>query len=133
MKFSTLGLAAGLAASAVAEDLLFVDTFEYDEYAESINTLGLTAKVVTETEWSAMTTADFAAFKAIVIADPNCATDPTDLAFLASSNKVWGPAVEGNIVLIGIDLRSPLVLKSETDFAQEPIPPTTTTLARLEQ
>jgi len=103
MKFYTLGLAAGLAASAVAEDLLFVDTFEYDEYAESINTLGLTAKVVTETEWSAMTTADFAAFKAIVIADPNCATDPTDLDFLASSNKVWGPAVQGNIVLIGMD------------------------------
>jgi hypothetical protein len=49
-----------------------------------------------------MTTTDFAAFKAIVIADPNCATDPTDLAFLHDTNTVWGPAVQGNIVLIGM-------------------------------
>jgi hypothetical protein len=28
MKFSTMGLMAGLAASAAAEDLLFVDTFQ---------------------------------------------------------------------------------------------------------
>ncbi|KAN0107877.1 hypothetical protein V8E51_007619 [Hyaloscypha variabilis] len=103
MKFSTLGLMAGLAASAAAEDLLFVDTFQYDEYIEATTTLGYTAKVVTEAEWNTMTSADFAAFKAIVIADPDCAVDPTDLDFLASSNSVWGPAVQGNIVLIGTD------------------------------
>jgi hypothetical protein len=102
MKFSTLGLMAGLAASAAAEDLLFVDTFQYDEYIEATTTLGYTAKVVTEAQWNTMTSADFAAFKAIVIADPDCALDPTDLGFLASSNSVWGPAVQGNIVLIGM-------------------------------
>jgi hypothetical protein len=102
MKFSTVGLMAGLAASAVAEDLLFVDTFEFDEYLEATTTLGYTAKVVTEAQWAGMTTADFAAYKAIVIADPTCATDPTDLAFLHDTNKVWGPAVQGNIVLIGM-------------------------------
>lgn len=93
---------AGLAASAVAEDLLFVDMFEYDEYTEATTTLGYTVKAVTEAEWATMSTADFAAFKAIVIADPDCSSDPTDVAFLASSNKVWGPAVQGNIVLIGM-------------------------------
>jgi hypothetical protein len=102
MKLSTFGLMAGLAASAVAEDLLFVDTFEYDEYTEATTTLGYTVKVVTEAEWATMSAADFAAFKAIVIADPDCSADPTDVAFLASSNKVWGPAVQGNIVLIGM-------------------------------
>jgi hypothetical protein len=102
MKFSTLGLMAGVAASAVAEDLLFVDTFQYDEYVEATNILGYTAKVVTVAEWSGMTTADFAAFKAIVIADPDCAVDPTDLDFLHTTNSVWGPAVQGNIVLIGM-------------------------------
>jgi hypothetical protein len=102
MKFSTLGLMAGLTASTMAEDLLFVDNFEYDEYTEATTTLGYSVKVVSEAEWSAMTTADFAAFKAIVIADPDCSSDPTDVAFLASTNTIWGPAVQGNIVLIGM-------------------------------
>ncbi len=48
MKFSVFGLLAGLAASVLAEDVLFVDQFEYEEYSEAIGTLGLTAKVVTE-------------------------------------------------------------------------------------
>ena len=66
MRFSSLGLLAGLAACVVAEDLLFIDSLQDKEYDEAI-ALGYTAKVVTETEWRAMTTADFAAFKAIVI------------------------------------------------------------------
>jgi hypothetical protein len=101
MKFSTLGLMAGLAASAMAEDILFVDSFEYDEYTEATTTLGYSVKVVTEAEWNTMTTTDFAAFKAIVIADPDCSYDPSDITFLADTNKVWGPAVQGNIVVIG--------------------------------
>jgi hypothetical protein len=104
MRFSSLGLMAGLAASAIAEDVLFVDNFEYEEYAEATGTLGLTAKVVTEEEWRGMKTADFAAFKAIVLADPNCSNDPSILNFLTETKDVWGPAVQGNIVLIGTRL-----------------------------
>ncbi|KAE8443225.1 hypothetical protein EG329_002093 [Mollisiaceae sp. DMI_Dod_QoI] len=103
MKFSSFGLMAGLAASVLAEDLLFVDVFEYEEYNEAITTLGMTAKVVTETDWRAMTTADFASYKAIVLADPSCSSDPTILQFLVDTKDVWGPAVEGNMVLIGTD------------------------------
>jgi hypothetical protein len=101
MKLSYSGLLAGLAATALAEDLLFVDTFEYDEYYEATNTLGLTVKVVTVADWATMATADFAAFKAIVIADPDCSSDPSILQFLVDSKNTWGPAVQGNIVLIG--------------------------------
>jgi hypothetical protein len=126
MKFSSLGLMAGLAASAVAEDLLFVDQFEYDEYTEATTTLGYTVKVVTEAEWSTMTTSDFAAFKAIVIADPDCSYDPTEVDFLANSSSVWGPAVQGNIVLIGIHSNSS-VLDKKADLIQEPILPSMTT------
>ncbi len=50
MKFSSVGLLASLAVSVLAEDVLFVDVFEYEEYSETIGTLGMTAKVVTETE-----------------------------------------------------------------------------------
>lgn len=48
-----------------------------------------------------MTTAEFAAFKAIVIADPDCSTSPSDVQFLTDTKNTWGPAVQGNIVVIG--------------------------------
>ena len=101
MRLSTLSLLAGLAASVAAEDVLFVDTFEYEEYKEATTTLGLTAKVVTEAEWQTMSTSDFAKYKAIVLADPACSSDPTILTFLSDTKATWGPAIEGNMVLIG--------------------------------
>jgi hypothetical protein len=101
MKFSTCGLWASLAASVLAEDLLFVDTFEYQEFKEATTTLGFTTKVVTKAQWKLMTTADFAAFKAIVIADPDCSSSPSDVQFLTDTKNTWGPAVQGNIVVIG--------------------------------
>ncbi|PQE07408.1 hypothetical protein CJF32_00005304 [Rutstroemia sp. NJR-2017a WRK4] len=103
MKFSTCGLWTSLAASVLAEDLLFVDTFEYQEFKEATTTLGYTTKVVTKAQWKLMTTADFAAFKAIVIADPDCSTNPSDVQFLTDTKNTWGPAVQGNIVVIGTD------------------------------
>ena len=101
MRFCKLGLLASLLAFAIAEDVLFVDTFEYDEYTEATTTLGLTAKVVTVAEWQTMSTADFAAYKAIVLADPDCSSDPTVVSFLSDTKATWGPAIQGNIVLIG--------------------------------
>lgn len=101
MKFSSFGLVASMVASILAEDLLFVDVFEFQEYNEAITTLGMTTKVVTETEWRAMTTTDFASYKAIVLADPSCSSDLTSLEFLVDTKNVWGPAVEGNMILIG--------------------------------
>ncbi|ESZ89616.1 hypothetical protein SBOR_10000 [Sclerotinia borealis F-4128] len=103
MKFSTGGLLASLATSALAEDLLFVDTFEFKEFAEATSALGYTTKVVSEAQWKTMTTAEFAAFKAIVIADPDCSTSPSDVQFLTDTKNTWGPAVQGNIVVIGTD------------------------------
>jgi cysteine-rich repeat protein len=100
MRFSSLGLLAGLAACVVAEDLLFIDSLQDKEYDEAI-ALGYTAKVVTETEWRAMTTADFAAFKAIVISDPECG-DISQIKFLEDTKAVWSPAILGNMILIGI-------------------------------
>ncbi|KAI9856610.1 MAG: hypothetical protein M1813_008870 [Trichoglossum hirsutum] len=107
MRFSaTLGLLAGLASYAVAEDLLFVDTLQFEEYNEATTTLGLTAKVVTEAEWRGMTTADFAAFKAIVIGD-SASSDLTLIQFLEDTQSTWGPAVQGNMVLIGKSSHTP--------------------------
>ncbi|RDW59063.1 hypothetical protein BP5796_11987 [Coleophoma crateriformis] len=103
MKISTAGIFTGLLGIVCAEDYLFIDTLLYDEYDSVINHLNQTAKVVNETEWMAMTTADFAQYKAIVISDPDGTDDPTLYAFLDDTKDVWGPAVTGNIILIGTD------------------------------
>jgi hypothetical protein len=91
--------AALLLAPSLAEDLLFINTLQYHGYTEATGPLGKTAKVVTETEWRAMTTADFAVFKAIVIADPDCG-GIGQIQFLSDTKAVWSPAILGNIILI---------------------------------
>jgi hypothetical protein len=101
MRFSSLVALAALTVSTLAEDLLFVEDLtglEIDEAAA----LGFTSKTVTEAEWRAMTTADFAAFKAIIIGDNFGSSDVTLIQFLADTKNVWGPAVTGNIVIHGI-------------------------------
>ncbi|KAH8896575.1 hypothetical protein GQ53DRAFT_889812 [Thozetella sp. PMI_491] len=96
-------LAMSAAALVLAEDLLFIDSLEYVEYSEATTKLGYSAKVVTEAEWRAMTTADFAKFKAIVISDPYCGGSTAEIQFLDDTKAVWSPAIGGNIVLIGTD------------------------------
>ncbi|KAH0536868.1 hypothetical protein FGG08_006299 [Glutinoglossum americanum] len=104
MRFLSAAAAAAalLLAPALAEDLLFIDSLEFHEYDEAINALGMTAKAVTDAEWRAMTTADFAAYKAIVIADPSCGS-LSDIQFLDDTKSAWSPAVLGNVILIGTD------------------------------
>lgn len=47
-----------------------------------------------------MTTANFAAYKAIIISDRYCDSYLDDIKFLVESNATWGRAVTGNITLI---------------------------------
>jgi|SRR5579862_5143902 len=100
MRFSAALALAGLAYHVVAEDLLFMDTLQDDEYQEATTRLGLTAKVVTDAEWRAMSTADFAQFKAIIIGD-SASDDQTLIQFLDDTKATWSPAVQGNMLIIG--------------------------------
>jgi hypothetical protein len=99
MKFS-LVLLTSLVFSAVAEDLLFNAKMQWHEYEQAVE-MNYTVKVVDDTEWANMSTADFAKYKAIVIADT--ASDSVDyyLDFFNDTKGVWGPAVQGNIIVIG--------------------------------
>ena len=101
MKFSYLAAFAALTASALAEDLLFVENLTGLEIDEATS-LGFSTKTVTEDQWRAMTTTDFAAFKAIIIGDDFGSSDLTLIQFLADTKNVWGPAVTGNIIIHGI-------------------------------
>ncbi|OAP63142.1 hypothetical protein AYL99_02369 [Fonsecaea erecta] len=102
MRFSTL--AAGFAAIAcvAAEDLLFLDQLVGNEEEHAV-ALGFTTKVVTETDWRAMKTTDFATFKAIIIGDPFGSSDVSLIQVLADTNTTWGPAVTGNVIIHGAD------------------------------
>lgn len=100
MVFFKTSILAGLAASVAAQDLLFVDTFEFQEFTDATAS-GFTTKVVTEAEYRNMTTSDFSKFKAIIMSDPSCGTGDDSIKFLDDTKGTWSPAVTGNIILIG--------------------------------
>ncbi|KAJ9148618.1 Peptidoglycan bound protein [Pleurostoma richardsiae] len=93
---------AGLAALALAEDLLFYGNLTYNEYREATSVLGLSAHIASDAEWRSMTSSDFANYKAIIIPDPSCGS-LNQVAFLDETKFAWGPAIAGNIILIGTD------------------------------
>lgn len=66
--------------------------------------LGFTVEVVSAATWGAMTTADFASYRAIVLGDPTCAFDsPGPIAAAEANRAVWGPVINGNAILVGTD------------------------------
>jgi hypothetical protein len=68
--------------------------------------LGLTVEIATPVQWAAKTTAQFAAYKALILGDPTCAgggTANTSTAAALANKNVWGPAVNGNIAIYGTD------------------------------
>jgi hypothetical protein len=98
--FSSFGVLTALFCSSFAEDLLFVDGLTGREIDEA-GLLGYSTKIVTIAEWNTMQTADFAGFKAIIIGDNFGDGDVSHIQFLEDTNSVWGPAVQGNIIVHG--------------------------------
>lgn len=64
---------------------------------------GYTVTVATTDQWSSMTTAQFAAYNAIVFGDPDCSGDPTILNTAIADQTTWAAAVAGPLVVIGTD------------------------------
>jgi hypothetical protein len=65
---------------------------------------GLGVDVVDASTWSSMTTAQFAAYRAIVIGDNEDSSDPADLTAAENNASVWGAAVNGNVVITTADV-----------------------------
>jgi protocatechuate 3,4-dioxygenase beta subunit len=59
--------------------------------------------VVTDVAWASMTAAQFAAYDALVLGDPNCAGPGSGTATAQANANVWGPAVTGNVLINGTD------------------------------
>ncbi|EPE32464.1 hypothetical protein GLAREA_07597 [Glarea lozoyensis ATCC 20868] len=103
MKWSSAFAAfSAIVSSALAEDLLFLDSLVGREQGNAVD-LGFTTKVVTEAQFRALTTADFASFKAIIFGDDFGASNQAQLQVLIDTKNVWGPAVTGNIIIHGAD------------------------------
>jgi PKD repeat protein len=68
--------------------------------ATQASAAGFNVVVASDSDWSAMTAADFASYRAIVFADGMCQGSSSLDAALAN-RSVWGSAVTGNIIAIG--------------------------------
>ena len=71
--------------------------------AQRAAAIGLTPVVVDATTWGAMTAADFASYRALVFGDPTCQPGTGAIAAAEANRNVWGPVVNGNVIIIGAD------------------------------
>src|SRR5262249_17516853 len=64
--------------------------------------LGYNVELVDGDGWTGKTTADFATYKALILGDPICGSVGSTAAAQATT-AVWGPAVTGNVIIVGTD------------------------------
>lgn len=63
---------------------------------------GFTFDLVSTAKFNSMTTEEFSVYKAILIGDPGCTGQFSNLAFLETNKTAWSSAITGNIVLLGM-------------------------------
>ena len=72
--------------------------------AQAAESLGLSVEDDDASAWASKTTADFASYRAIIFGDPYCSSPADPYLQPAEANpSAWGPAVTGNVVVIGTD------------------------------
>jgi len=69
--------------------------------AQEVAAQGLTPIVVDDATWSAMSSAQFATYRAIVLGDATCSGTVPSAA--VANTAAWGAAVTGNILINGTD------------------------------
>ncbi|MBI4509318.1 MAG: hypothetical protein HY698_06755 [Deltaproteobacteria bacterium] len=94
-------------APAEQSDILILGTSVTGDHdsleARVAHAMGLTVRIVTAAEWGAMTTDEFASYRAIVIGDPDCADTPDFMAAAIQNRATWSPVVRGNVFFIATD------------------------------
>lgn len=71
--------------------------------AAAIVAAGKTPVIVNAATWGGMTAAQFASYDGIVLGDPTCTTDAGTIAAAVANANVWGPVIDGNVIVIGSD------------------------------
>src|SRR5712691_8193787 len=74
---------------------------------------GFTVEVTDATGWKARTPSDFSTYRAIILGDPSCfafalpevddPTTPKPIDAAKANRNFWGPAINGNVIIIGTD------------------------------
>lgn len=102
-----LSLTGGKDAQAATDRVLILDTTvtggASSIEAQEAASRGLAVDIVNAATWSAMTTAQFASYRAIILGDPNCSSSRTDIAAAEANARTWGAAISGNVVIVGTD------------------------------
>ena len=70
------------------------------EEAQAAIALGYNVDVVTPAQWATKTQADFASYRALILGDATC-TDISVITAAEANASVWGPAVNGNVIIQG--------------------------------
>lgn len=65
--------------------------------------LGFTVEMADASQWAAKSQADFASYRALIIGDNRCATTSSFIQAAMDNRTTWGPAINGNIILVGGD------------------------------
>lgn len=102
----TLGLGIGRAAPAPnTNSVIILGSTSQNGATVSIEAYeaaqaGFTVVIASDADWSAMTTADFASYRAIIFEDGMCSGN-SSLKTAIASQAAWGPAVTGNVIVMG--------------------------------
>jgi hypothetical protein len=92
---------------AATGEVVMLDTtdvgFGAGTLASSFVAAGKTVVYKTPTDWAAMTAAEFAAYDAVVLADPTCQTGTAAITAAIGNAATWGSVVDGNVIIIGTD------------------------------
>jgi choice-of-anchor A domain-containing protein len=70
--------------------------------ALAATSLGYTVEIASDAAWSAKTLEEFASYRALILGDPFCSGVQSAAAAIDNRN-VWGPIVDGNVILVGTD------------------------------
>jgi hypothetical protein len=72
--------------------------------AQAVVAAGKTPVMATDTFWRSLTAAQFMAYDGLVLGDATCSTDLGGcVAAAIDTAMVWGPVVNGNVIIIGSD------------------------------
>jgi hypothetical protein len=102
-----MGLLMAVPTGLLAQKALILDATTIggvnSNEAKAAIAAGFTVTDVSDATWESMTTAQFAQYQLLILADPSCTIGTGPITAALSNTSTWGSAVNGNIVVIGTD------------------------------
>ncbi|HEX8537697.1 MAG TPA: immunoglobulin-like domain-containing protein, partial [Cystobacter sp.] len=71
--------------------------------AEVARQMGYEVTLVSEEQWRTLSAEDFASYRALILGDKACSNTPGLLLAAEETRDVWGPVVDGNVIIVGTD------------------------------